>query len=757
MQPNLFKKTCQIEMFKKLIKYLNKNYNKDLSTNLEKLFRDIQQNREIISRINRTKPTKDQLEQNKLILITYLNEILTLKSKIIFGKQSYTCSICFKWTDTIKKEEWESYNIYFEIYNCIYNLAVTFYSLGNYYANIVNFDKILKKEAVKNYKNALGLFSVLKQEAYNRISEKELPYDLYPSHLEYLEKLCIIFGQIEIFKIIEFTKKSEFLLQAKLLKCISENCSIAFKLSNSEPSVNGGEDKFRNFINNRVSYYLACVYQKLKNNAQKNFSDSGKGYGEILLFQKKYVQQLLECQKTIDECGEFANSRELNNELKNEKEIEKKMIDLNNKNYHQDIPENFKVELDSKDLMIPELPDDLHIGKNKDKVKKDSEKLYKELELLIPSQYKEIIDRYKKNMKDYFQDNINKYEEEKSSIESYINKLDLPRHLTEKKECENISKGSIELPFELWDKIDRVQKIGGIKTLKRMMDKILKLSNDLLANLQKSLKAFENEEKDDYFQREKFGLQWARKPSNELNKEFITKIKNRIKNLYQSKKFDSQQNNDIINNTTHFEKICSSKEKLTNDIPGRVVEKKSEINNEEILHEEILKLYILEDKINDIFSFMLEQLNDDSIITNMFIEVFEKNTSEQEIFNKSKEDLEKKFKQLEKLSDDVSVEKKKIIELTQIVKNSILENKNKNLSENTKKYFNELDTYVNLYIDYYKKISNGEKYYLNLEKKIKEDLQKSDKWMIERSENKKELINKITKCRKRANTSGKLI
>ena len=38
-----------------------------------------------------------------------------------FGKQSYSCKIGFCWTDT--KKEWKSYNIYFEIYNCLYNLG----------------------------------------------------------------------------------------------------------------------------------------------------------------------------------------------------------------------------------------------------------------------------------------------------------------------------------------------------------------------------------------------------------------------------------------------------------------------------------------------------------------------------------------------------------------------------------------------------------------------------------------------------------
>ena len=755
MQPNVFKRTVDVEMFRKLEKYVNQNYNMGMSGNLEKLFRDIQQNREVISKITRMKPSKDQLEQNKSIFITYLNEILTLKSKMVFGRQSYACAICFRWTDTIKGKEWESYNIYFELYNCMYNLAVVFYCLGIYYGNAAGDDKNMNKEAVRNYKNALGLFGVLRQEAYCRILEVELPYDLYPSHLEYLEKLCIIFGQIEIFEIAKITSKTEYFLQAKLLLCISQNCSIAFKLSNNKPTAKGGSEEFRYYLNNRVSYYLACVYQRLRDMTQKKFDNSGTGYGEVIVLQGRYVQQLLECQKTLDKCGKFANAQEINNELKREQETGQKMLDLNNRIYHQATPENFTIELEIKDLMIPELPDDLFIGKNKDKAKRDSENLCSELDLLIPSQTKEMIDRYKQSMQEFLQDNIAKYETEKSIL-NYIKSLNLPSYLTAKRTGESIDEGSIVLPLKLWEKIYKIQSNGGVNALTGMMDNILQKSNNLLSDLKNTLNSFNNEEKDDNLQRDQYGAKWIRKPSNALNRAYIQAIQNLIKTLNQTKVYDNKQNDDIINNISHFETICASKAKLTNDIPGRIVGQKPETDDEETLHEEILRLYTLADKADGIVSPMFEQLNDDSIIINMFIEVLEKTTTEQAIFNKNKQDFDKKFKELAKLSDKVLAEKKKINELAQKVRNSINEENNKNVSEDAKKYFEQLNSYAELYIDYYKKVKKGENYYLNLQNKIEDVLQKSNQWMIKRNEEKNALIDSITGRRNRAysNTGG---
>ena len=47
-----------------------------------------------------------------------------------FGKESYSCKIDFVWSDTIKNGNWTSYNVYFELYNCLFNLASTYFALG---------------------------------------------------------------------------------------------------------------------------------------------------------------------------------------------------------------------------------------------------------------------------------------------------------------------------------------------------------------------------------------------------------------------------------------------------------------------------------------------------------------------------------------------------------------------------------------------------------------------------------------------------
>ena len=745
MQPTHLKKTSNIDMYSKLESYVLSNYNLGmLSDNVDNFFRDIKQNREVICKLTKNASSLDQLIKHRLILTTYLNEILTLKSKMTFGKQSYSCKIGFVWTDTIVNEEWKSYNIYFEIYNCLYNLGVIYYCIGNNLAKTAKDDKNKLKESVINYKHALSIFDRLRHEAYSAISTKELPYDLYPSHLNYCAKLCIIFGQIEIIKVAQFTSKKEFSLQAKLSLGVSETFKKAYTLSNAKPTIKGGKPEFRNYLLNRIQYYRGIMYLKLREGAQKKFDDKGQGYGEALTFQGKYVKKLLECQKTIKECGKYVDLKEFEEKLKNEKEAGQKMYDLNERIYHQatNLDPNFKVE--EKILMNPVLPEDLYIGKNKDKAKEEGESLCPDLDMLIPEQTKEMIDRYKKRMGDFLQQNISQYETEKS-VQNYLQNLHIPSYLTKRRTGESLNQGSINLPEQLWDKISKVQNLGGTMALNEIMQNIKNKYNYIVSNLENTLNSFKNEENDDNMHRQKYGTKWIRKSSNVLNVKYIQAINNYLNNLKRTSMYDQKQNDEICNNAKYFEKISCSRAKLTNDIPGRIIGKKPEKTNEIKLHEEILNLYDLSDKTNDIISPIYDQLNDDSAVLSMFIEVLEKNTTEQAIFEKNREEYEKKFNELKEISEQILKQKSIITELAAKVVPEILKSQEQKVGDEAMEYFKELDKYANLYMTIYGKCKKGEEYYNNLQYKVDEVLAASNQWMIKRNEEKNALISAITK------------
>ena len=113
-------------------------------------------------------------------------------------------------------------------------------------------------------------------------------------------------------------------------------------------------------------------------------------------------------------------------------------------------------------------------------------------------------------MGDYLQQNISQYETEKS-VQNYLQNLHIPSYLTKRRTGESLNQGSINLPEQLWEKISKVQNLGGTLALNEIMQNIKNKSNYIISNLENTLNSFKNEENDDNINRQKYGTKWIRK------------------------------------------------------------------------------------------------------------------------------------------------------------------------------------------------------------------------------------------------------
>jgi hypothetical protein len=746
MRPSLLKRTPNIDIFTKLNDFALTNCSNTMDK-YSSFFRDMHQNREVISKVGNLKYlSPNQTAQQRHILTTYINEILVLRSKMLFGKESFNCTIDFEWTDTIKEKLYKSNNINFEYYNALFNLAVIYYVLGLEVGAKSNDDKNIKKDAITNFKKALCLFRIIKNEAYKSINQAELPIDLYPTHLEYCERMCIIAGQKYIVEVAEITSEKEYSLHAKLYCCIVDNYNKIYTLCNTSPTNQGGSSEFRNYLNNRLFFYKYLMYAKLRDAALKKFEKTGNGYGDALYFQGKGVQELLECQKNIQNCGNHVNLDNFYKTLNEEQLKGQDMLDKNDRIYHQQTPQPGSIKLEKKDLMIPILSDDLFIGENKKKFKDKYNQFCGGLDSLVPPLTKDMIQRFRVKISQYLQENINQYESEKT-IMFFIQNLRLPRHLIErKKEGE---KGSGKFPQQLWEKINKIQNLGGFLSLTGTMQNIMNKSQYLISNLQNTLNSFQKEEADDNYQRQRYKNDWVRKSSNEINIKFIGPIQNYIQNLQNTRQFDQKQNDDILNNVKNFEILGYTKAKLEADIPGDQKGLNKLSSDEEKIKNEINKLYELSDKCMEIINPIYEELNEDGIIMPTFIEVLAKKTTEEAVYKKYKEDYAQKFVKLNGLTEEVKKQKNVVNNLVQKIGPNLGNGNNYGLSEETMKYFKNIEQKINLFMNMYEKVKKGENYYNGLQHKIGEIIQASNKWMISRNEEKKVLIEAINKGHKK--------
>ena len=752
MRPCTLKHASNIDIFTKLNDFALK-YGSGSIDKYTNLFREMQQNREVISKISTLKSlTSDQISEQKHILTSYINQLIVIKSKILFGKESYSCKIDFAWTDTIKENKWKSHKINFEYYNALYNLAVIYYMTGLEIGANSKEEKSIKRDAVNNFKKAVCIFRLIKDEAFSSIDQSELPYDLYPTHLDYCEKLSSIAGQKYILQIAEITSKNEFLLHAKLLNNIVDNYAKAYSLSNTSPNSYGGSSEFRNYLNNRISFYNYLMYSKMKDNALKKFNEIGDSYGEALYFQGMGVQELINCQQTIKDCGSHVNIQNFSNTLLKEQALGQDLYEKNEKIYHQPMPKPGSIKIEKKDLMNPTLPEDLFIGENKKKFKDKFNQLNAGLDTLVPQSTREQIHNFRNKVDSYLRENIGQCETEKSII-FFIQNLGLPMHLIERKKDGEKSMGRFPIP--LWEKINKIQQMGGVMGLNGKMQGIMNKSNYLINQCQHTLSSFKKEEADDTQQRQKYGDScWLRKPSNEINFKYIGAIQNYIQNLQNTSKFDKKQQDDIIKMAKDFEVLGLSKEKLEKNIPGD----KSGLNklsaDEETIKNEITKLYNLKDQCMEIINPIYEELNNDENIIPIFVSILESKTTEEAVFKKFKEDYDSKIQKLKEITEEVKKQKNEVSKVVQKYGLKISGNNGYGISDEAKQYFNNLEQKAQSFLHILEKIQKGENYYNGLYQNIDETIKASNKWMISRNEEKKTLIDAINKGQIRPNKSS---
>ena len=657
---NKIKKCKPVDYDSKLKEYLIKNNDKSCYTDkIKEFFDDLSKNRNEMTKMKEVQKTIEEIADNIKIIISYVNKINILKKKMIFGKEKFCCKLNFDWYDTIKGSHTKSHDIEFELYNSLFNLAILYYCAGLVLAGSEGQSKELRKESTNNFKRAIYVFNIIKEEANKKINPKEMLSDLVESHIDYCISLCEIEGQIQIYKIAKETNPKDFLLHSKLLLAISNLYHKASEVTKNMQNKKGALDNLGLYFENRAIYYKAAMCKDLKNENKKIFDERGEKYGEIVFYQNLYVKQLTECQKTIDKLGKFLNIESLAKELEDAKKELKEEEDLNSRIYHQALPNEDNLVFDTKNLMKEKSINDLYIKDNEYKLKEDEDFKIPELDLLAPKEVRDMFGKYRSNINKLITEALDKYENE-ASISNFIQSLHLPKKLTKKvnnngEEGDENSDGDFykHIPDELWEKISKIQQIGGPAKLINIMKGIMSKSNYLINNLNNILHSFEAEDKDDSNCRNQYRERWTRPPSQSQNYQMVQGAQQYIASINQTKGFDKMENDDIMKNSQYFEKLMNSKEKLNENIPHDE-EVKAEDTPEEIeIKNEIRKLHELCDKCTKIIRAIFVRLDDDSPVITQLLDVLSKKTTEQLILDKNRGSFQSQFDELKNLSDEV--------------------------------------------------------------------------------------------------------
>ena len=743
-------KTCKpIDLESKLKEFISKNFEKGvIPEKINDYIKEISQNRMVISQMSKVQDNIAQLRQNISILTTYINMLSAIMQKITFGKEAYSCKIEFTWSDTIKDSNYDSYNIFFEFYNVMFNLATSYYILGTKIAGESN-EKNGHKEANKSFKNALYLFDAIKEEAVTKIPEKELPLDLFPAHLDYCKILCEIEQHLEIYCIAKETNPKLYTLHAKLLCTISELYARARQLADGPQTRKGTKDEYLYFLENKSVYSKALMCKEMKEDAKKIFDEKGDGYGVMLFYQGLFVTHLNECQKTIKKCGNLVDQVGFEKMLEEAKTEGQKMHDLNKRIYMQQVPKEEDIVFEKKVMTSMTIPEKLYIRENSTKLKTDEKYYTQELDLLVVKEVKAMIDNYKTKMDAFISSNLKQFENE-TKIQNLIKDLSLPKKLITRPGEEDLTEPPEEVPFELWQKIEQIHQLGGLDVLNRKMQGIINKSNFLIKELENFLKSLELEDKDDDSYRQKYKEKWCREPSQKLNFKMVQSAQQFLTSLNGTKKFDRQESDEITDNSQYFQELLLPRDMLLNKIPKRDELKDKEIPEETELRESIMKLYEIQDKCNNIIKHIYNVLNDDSNIVDQFVGVLDKKTTENAIYEKYKEDYEKKIAELKTVNDELVKQEEVVKTIYEKNIKKIREKPKQKIGPENQQFFNNLDQCANMFLKKFEKIKKGDNYYNDIYDKVCYLVKTGTDWMIKRSDEKNVLLSAITKDNKKA-------
>ena len=735
MKPIKLKISVDINLNSKISDILSNKYGQQSMTpNLENYFSDFSKYRSAVSHFKEEEKTIKDLKTAIELTTKYINQLIAIKSRMIFGSQHQPCNIEFSWTDTLTNNNCTSSNINFEYYNVLFNLASLYFCSGYQKTISPNIDKALRKEAIKDFKYSLYLFNIIKAEVVNKISLAEMPSDLTPPYIDYCSTLCIIYGQIEIVKIAEETNPKEFNLRSKLLMGISENFNKAFNLSNEEPINSAGNDAFKNYLINRHYYYKSQAYKKLSEGSMNNFDTKGLGYGEALVYQMLSVMQLNECQNNINLCEGLIDINKFNEMFENEKKLEDSMLDLNKRIYHQYTPATDTLKLETKILMNALPIENLYIGENQIKIMDDANIYCEDLESLVPHDIKQMFDNYKIKINSFMEQYLTKYETD-ISIKRFIQSLNLPPKLTSKPI-------DVKNP-NFWKKISEIQNLGGTVYLSNLMKQLLGKSNDLIEYLNTILSKITNEEKEDNFYRQKLGQQWTLTPSNTSNSNYIQTIKDYINQINKTREFDIKDNNLLAESIKKFEELNLPKEQLEE----KIVQSQNKIqitSDEKRIREEIVKLYELGDKSYDITNPILKEIKSGSEALYLFSEVASNRMNEEQVFEETKQKYLKIMEPIEGISNQAKEQINKIRELCpNINENDYFPMENNNNNADESKYFANLENLIDEYMETIKKIKKFENIYKEIENNMSNLLKDINSWLDKRKNEQKTVLSSI--------------
>ena len=684
-----------LNIFDKLKEYTGNKCNEEVI----RFFTDIQQNRNVICKMSQLSVTSDLIQSNIPVVISYINQLVILKSKVTFGKKKPACSISFEWYDTIKNSKYSSHNIYFEYFSCLFLLAMMYYQLA---INLINENKPLTnkdiiKEIGQQLRTAKSLIDLIKNESGNLLPISDSSPDLSLVYLEYLSSYMGAYVQIYTLKFLEFAKN--YSLQSKIAMGASKCFETCVQCASNQSMPKSIDKEFKTYLIFQKEFYCAEAFFKKRSEKQEAFDSTGTGFNAIVKHQEVGAELLLQIiEKYGKQCAKYLNLNELVARAEEEGNRWKQWNDDNTRLYHEPEITEFDYNLESKIIDQEKLPDDLKLNL--------SNEVSSSLDVLVAGDVSQMISTFKHRMMDDICSQLDKQETEKT-INDYINSLTLPPSILGINNNQTIDQN-------LWNEITKCKQTGGTNGMFAITKQIENLSLEMETKLKFLYGLLSNEMANDKKQREIYKERWSLKISSEANANLMNSLKHYYNIITQTRQYDTKAKQYITDNGKNFDMLDLSREQLNDKLNQNNSKPKPLSKEEEIVKNSLNNLTktrsSIQNQINNIFN----EFNNDSKYPPMFVEVLNAKTTENAIFENQKQQFIPMFQVISDLSEKVRKEKQIINDtLPKVNANNPSNNNNNNTS-----MLSEISTIVIQYQKHYGKLIKGLNYYKQIQNEI---------------------------------------
>ena len=322
--------------------------------------------------------------------------------------------------------------------------------------------------------------------------------------------------------------------------------------------------------------------------------------------------------------------------------------------------------------------------------------------------------------------------ETEATINAYINALELPPAVLGQVE----DKYRIEPSLE--EEIRKCQEVGGTNAMFSITSQIDKMTLNLENRLKYCFGLLSSEAADDHKNREQYGNKWILKASNEISKPIRDQIEKCSQILRNTRVYDSQAKQYIIDNTKNFEWFNLTRKQLCEQLRLQVNGNKLQplTQEEEIIKKELNALLAISTQIKDQVEKIYAEFNSDSKYHPLFLGVLDSQTTEQAIYENQKQLYVPMFHCIEETLPKIKKHKDTINSTLHSIK---LKKHQSNPME-PHPLSKELSAYTMQFQKHYMKLTKGLNYYKELQNEITRIEQTVADFLSKRSQEKAALL-----------------